>query len=135
MLTLIKALKNEFDFIKSDIKEVRLNMIKEADFEINNYRFIHSDRIDDILEDELLWDEYVLGCFNAWFISDIIDMDIEAVEALQKADKYEVLGKMMIPHIEKVAEEYVRHDGYGHHFAHYDGYEHEFDNWYIFRVN
>ena len=135
MVTLTKTLKSEFDFDKSDIKEVRLNMIKETDFEINDYRFIHSDCIDEVLKDELESDEYILGSFRAWFIADILDLDIEVIEMMQECNGYEALGKMLVKHIDEVAEQYIRHDGYGHHFGHYDGDEHEINDWYFFRVN
>jgi|TARA_R100000084_G_scaffold21207_1_gene7240 hypothetical protein len=134
MVTINKTLKS-FDFDKSDIKEVRLNMIKKTDFEINDYRFIHADDIDDILSDELQSDLYILGSFNAWFIADILDLDIKVIEMMQECNGYEALGKMLVRHIDTVVEQYIKHDGYGHHFGHYDGNEHEFGDWYFFRVN
>jgi len=132
----ISYLKANLDLDKDQIKEIRLNMIKDTDFEVDDFRFIHEDEIDEVMQDELSSDTYVLGSFSAWFIADILpNMPKEAVEALQKTDQFEVLGELMLEHIEDVQQEYVGFDGYGHHFAHYDHETHEFENWYAFRVN
>ena len=132
----ISYLKANLDLDKNQIKEIRMNMIKETDFEVDDFRFIHEDEIDEVMQDELSSDTYVLGSFSAWFIADVLpNMPSEAVKALQEADKFEVLGELMLEHIETVQEEYASIDGYGHHFAHYDHETHEFENWYAFRVN
>lgn len=132
----ISYLKNTLDLDKNQIKNIRISAIKENDFEVDDIRFIHEDIIDEVLEDELSSDTYVLGSFEPWFIRDILpNMPIEAVKALQEKDHYEILGEMMLEHIDQVASDYVGYDGYGHHFAHYDHEEHYFENWYAFRVN
>ncbi len=111
------------------------------DFEINGYRFITSDSIDSIQQEELSNDLYILGCFNASFLSEVLEMDQELIELVQEAEKYEKLGEMVINNgkIEKLQEGYSFLDGYGHHFAHYDGEEIEETlngtDYYIFRVN
>lgn len=131
---LIKGLKDNFD--KDERKEIIQNILKgENDFTVGNYRFINQDDIDDIMTDELLSDKYMLGCFNAWFIADICDLDIETVEKAQKNDSYELLGELMAKNIGEVVENYISSDGYGHHFGHYDGYENEIEGFYYFRVN
>ena len=107
----------------------------DNDFEVENQRLIHKDAIDDIMQEELANDTYMLGCFNAWFIADILDISTDAVEKMQKAEAFEGLGEMMLKHIEEVQETYARMDGYGHHFSHYDGNERELDEYYVFRVN
>ena len=114
--------------------------IGEIDFEIDNYRFIQSEHIDKIQQEELSNDEYILGCFNDWFISSNCDIDIDVVQALQKAEAYEALGKLMLKNgIEDLQSEYASVDGYGHHFAHYDGegIEIQIDGtwYYYFRTN
>ena len=95
----------------------------EDDFEVDCQRFISSDTIDGVLQDELASDPYVLGCFRAGFIANILDIDAKAVEDIQKAGAFEALGKMLLPHIQEVASDYASADGYGHHFNHWDGGE------------
>lgn len=109
---------------------------QETDFDFNDFRFIEVDAIDDIQLDELKSDEYILGCFNDWFIADHCNIPLRAVQALQKAEAYSELGEMMVENgIEDLQREYARLDGYGHHFAHYDHNQHELLNYYVFRTN
>ncbi len=124
----IKALKSFCENLTSDPdwKEVLTEIIYGFDdFEINNVRFIKADCIDKIQQDEMKNDLYCLGCFNAWFISDCIDIDRDVIEAMQKAEAYEAIGKLIISlgKLEEMQEEYARLDGYGHHFNRYDGNE------------
>ena len=97
------------------------------DFEVDNVRFIDTDSIDEIQQEELASDEYILGCFNANFLSDILNLSVEVIESIQKAEGFEALGKMIIEmdKLEELQEDYVRADGYGHHFNHYDFGEEE----------
>ena len=133
--TLIKFLK-DLNFETSDFKEVHLEIESEnEDFEINDYRFIHKNSIDQIQKEELSSDLYVLGCFNAWFLSDCSGLPIELIEAGQKGRQYEAVGETMLPYIGEIQEEYSRLDGYGHHFSPYDGEELEVLNYYVFRLN
>lgn len=133
--TLIQFLK-DLDFETEDFKEVYLNFeVEKQDFEVNDYRFIHKDSIDQILIEELESDTYILGCFNAWFLADCSGLPIELIEAGQKGEQYEAVGKAMLPHIEEIASEYSRLDGYEHHFSPYDGEELEVLNYYVFRLN
>ncbi len=94
----------------------------ETDFEVNNVRFIAVDEIDQILADELESDHYILGCFNASFIADQCNWPVELVEAAQKGEAYEALGKAIKDNTDMVvfAEAYSSADGYGHHFNYYD---------------
>ncbi len=89
------------------------------------YRFIHSDDVDEIMQDELSNDEYTLGCFNACFIADILDVDEELIEAAQSSGKFDAVGRSVINagKLKNLQKEYARLDGYGHHFNHYDGSE------------
>ena len=118
-------------------REVIDNLADEnVDFEVDGFRFIADNVIDSVQQDELESDDYVLGCFASWLIADILDIDSETVEEIQKTAP-QALGKLLIAQ-DKVAEiqyEYVRHDGYGHHFAHYDGEHHEMFGYNAFRVN
>lgn len=99
----------------------------ETDFEVDNVRFIHSDDIDEIMADELAADEYLLGCFNSWFLADVLDIDIDVINAMQKAEAFEAIGKLIISmdKLTELASAYASADGYGHHFNPYDGSEAE----------
>ena len=137
-----KELKTLIDFCKdlqfnpSEYKEVYNEMQEDnEDFEVSDYRFIHTDAIDQILKEELSSDTYILGCFNDWFLSDCSGLNIRVIQALQKAEAYEELGELMLEHIEEIASEYSRLDGYGHHFAHYDHETNEILDYYVFRLN
>lgn len=126
----IKSIREFCESLSSspDWKEVTRNIIDDnQDFEVDNVRFINSESIDEIQCDELASDEYCLGCFNDWFIADILDIPLDAIQAIQKAEAYEALGKMIISmgKLEELQQEYARVDGYGHHFNHYDGNEEE----------
>lgn len=99
----------------------------EDDFEVENYRFISEDAIDEIMADELENDAYILGCFNAHFLASVTNLSVDIIQALQEAEKFEALGKHIIdndyvrgPH--GLQATYAAEDGYGHHFA---GYDHE----------
>ena len=129
------SLQNSIDF-----KETINNIINENnDFEIDNYRFIHEDSIDEIQCEELKSDTYILGCFNADFLADIINIPYKAIIALQKAECYSELGEICEDYISEIQQEYSRLDGYGHHFAHYDSNTIEdilsISGYYVFRVN
>lgn len=106
------------------------------DFTVGDYRFIHNDAIDEILADELSGDEYVLGWFNASFIAAVTDWPLALIEAAQKGQQYEAIGKAIIKgkFIRELAEQYARTDGYGHHFATYDGNQYEIGAYYAFKV-
>ncbi len=108
-----------------------------SDFEVDNYRFIDRDSIDEIQCEELAGDEYVLGCFNASFLADILDAPQEAIEAMQQAEAFEAVGKWVIEsgNLEALQEAYSGIDGYGHHFSHYDFSEDEIGDYYVFRIN
>ena len=125
-----------------DHKEVVDNIVSiEMDFEVSGFRFIHTNEIDQIQQDELSSDEYILGCFNSDFLSGILDIDIDVLIALKEAKAFEAIGKLIISldKIEELQEEYSSHDGYGHHFAYYDHNEHELivdgDHYHVFRID
>lgn len=102
----------------------------QDDFEVGGVRFIDTDSIDSIQQDELSIDLYVLGCcFSSWFLSDVLDVSMEFVENLQKSENFVALGMLIIEKdaLDELQREYVRHDGYGHHFNHYDGNEEEIE--------
>ena len=92
-----------------------------------DWRFIHEDDIDAIMQDELKSDEYILGCFNDWFLANILDIDVDVIQAMQKSEAFEAIGKLVISmgKIEELQSEYVQADGYGHHFGSYDGETYE----------
>jgi len=103
----------------------------ESDFEVDNVRFIKDENILETMASEIFdGDDYVLGCFNADFISDNSSLNYELVKACQEADAYQAIGKALNDTMdqdekESFCEEYVRVDGYGHHFNHYDFSEEE----------
>ena len=113
----------------------------DVDFEVDNYRFIHKDVIDDVMCREMESDPYILGCYNAWFIAENTDLSIDIVEALQEADKFDAIGQHIIDNdfVEAMQQSSVSYDGYGLHFAGYDGYEIEdllnVCGYYVFSVN
>lgn len=135
-MKIYKELRDELALDRSECVEVMQGMQDEKeDFEAANFRFIHKDEIDKIQQEELLSDEYTLGAFTPWFIADILEIPTEEVERIQKADGYTALGILMSKKIEEVQQEYLRHDGYGHHFGHYDGNEYEIGDYFAFRIN
>ena len=104
----------------------------------SDWRFIREDAIDGIMQDELASDEYILGCLNDWLLADVLDMDIDVIQAMQKAEAHEALGKLVIStsKLQELQEKYVQADGYGHHFAHYDGFEESLSTqpYYAFKI-
>jgi len=137
----IKSIKEYCEILNSqpDYREVLQNIIEEVnDFEVDNVRFIKSDCIDSIQQEELENDLYILGCFNSNFLSNILDIDCEVLEAMQEAEAYEAIGKLIISlgKLEELQAEYSSLDGYGHHFNSYDHSQDEFessnDEYYVF---
>ena len=134
----IKALAKFCEDSLIDAREVYDNMIEDTrDFEVDNYRFIHDDNINKIQQEELSSDTYMLGCFSAWFLADILDAPVNAIELMQKAEAYEAIGEWVLESdkLEELQEEYSSMDGYGHHFNHYDGNEDEINHYHVFRIN
>ena len=122
-LSEIKALKAFCESLTSEPawREVLSEVLNDSDdFDVGNVRFIKSSAIDSIQQDELLSDLYVLGCFNANFLSGHIGLDSDEIKAIQDAGAYEALGKIASREIESIQSEYSSLDGYGHHFNHYD---------------
>lgn len=98
---------------------------------MDNVRFIDSDVILSVMVDEIFSDDYTLGCFNAEFIADNSSLNYELVKACQQADAYSAIGQALNDTLdqdqkESFCAEYVRLDGYGHHFNRYDFSESEF---------
>lgn len=106
-----------------DWREVVAGIESESDdFEVDGVRFISDDVILETLADELGSDEYILGCFNADFLAGIIGIASDVIEAMQKVEAFEAVGKLVksLGKLEEVASEYASADGYGHHFNSYD---------------
>ncbi len=111
-------------FSNPDRREVLAHIVdNDDDFEVDGVRFINEAVIDSIMCDELSNDEYMLGCFNTGFLADVLDIDYDVIEAMQKAGAYEAIGKLILSlgKLEELQQDYVKYDGYGHHFNHYDG--------------
>lgn len=142
MTTLLQTAKKlgvDFDF--NQRREILETYGSKCDFEVGNYRFISAGDIDEIMVEELSNDEYVLGCFNASFLARFLDIDEAAVKAIQDAEAFEALGKIVLSNadMKELAQNYASADGYGHHFAHYDHETHEIklgdEDFYFFRTN
>ena len=105
--------------------EVVCNIGKD-DFTVDNVRFIKAAEIDSIQADEMGGDSYILGCFNARAIADATGWPVVLIEAVQKGEAFEEIGKgMSREQIEALQQIYSRADGYGHHFNSYDFSEEE----------
>lgn len=98
-----------------------------TDIYTSTWRIICDNEIDKVQQEELAGDEYILGCFNAGFLADILAIDIAVIEAMQSVEAYEAIGKLIISldKLEILQQEYSSMDGYGHHFAYYDFIDHE----------
>lgn len=150
MKSQIKAIVNAIishendDHVYSDVKEL-INHVKNfltndfyVEFADREYRVINNDDILDIMKEELSSDEYILGCGNAWFMSDIMGIPTDAIEKIQKAEAFEALGIIIANNDEmltKFAEGIISYDGAGHHFSHYDHSEQDAGNYTVFCVN
>lgn len=123
----IKAIRKfcEGLFSTPDWREVVGN-IGEDDFTVDNVRFIKAAEIDSIQADEMEGDSYILGCFNACAIADATGWPVVLIEAAQKGEEFEEIGKgMSREQVEALQQIYCRADGYGHHFNSYDFSEEE----------
>lgn len=139
MTNLLTKLRQDLSLDSADVQQLNEEIKSgETDIEAGDCRFIDDDYIDDILEDELLSDTYILGSFAPWFIADILDIDVEAVEPMQASGAYAGLGQLMAKHSYEVAKKYAGIDGYGHHFNSYNGEDIEISIngqlWHAFRV-
>lgn len=139
----LAAFIKNHDFDTSDAIELH-NNIRDGkdDFEVGNYRFIIESEINDIMQEELKSDLYLLGCFKDWFLADVLEIGIDVIQAIQNLEAYEAVGKIIISmgKLEELQEKYVRADGYGHHFNPYDSCEDmlnliDTDDYYVFQVN
>ena len=109
-----------------DFKEVVRNIVEGFDdFTVDNVRFIKDSAILEIMADEIFSDDYVLGCFNASFISENSDLNYELVIACQESGAFEAIGKALNDTLtqdqkESFCANYASADTFGHHFNHYD---------------
>lgn len=119
-----------------NVREIIENIVNEVnDFEVDEHRFILSTEIDSIMQQELKDDLYMLGCFNADFLSGILDIDMDVITTLQEAEANEGLGKLILSlgKLEEIQQEYASLDGYGHHFNNYDGDKTILDAYHVFK--
>ena len=135
-----------FDGVYSDVKalfvDVEYAMDGNNDFNVDfdgrEYRAIANEDIESVMADELSGDEYLLGCFNANFLSGIIGIPSDAIEKIQKADCREALGMIIAADEKKLGDlvsEYISADGAGHYFSTYDGSETDAGEFTVFCVN
>lgn len=109
-----------------------------VDYDGREYRVIENNDIESIMKDELLDDTYVLGCFNAWFLSDIMGIPSEAIEKIQSADCCDALGIIIANNdgmINELVSRYISSDGAGLHFSSYDGSENDCGEYTVFCIN
>ena len=109
-----------------------------VDYDGRGYRIIDNDCIESIMKDELSSDTYLLGCFNAWFLSDIMNIPSEAIEKIQSADGYDALGIIISNNdemMDKLVSRYISADGAGDHFSSYDGSENDCGEYTVFCIN
>lgn len=127
-LSVSELLQNINDEIDNDF---------EVKYESHEYRVIKTDDIPEIMADELAGDEYILGCFNAWFLADVLNISQDVIEAMQQSEAFEAIGKLIIDlgKLGDVVEGYIGADGAGHHFSHYDFSEEEAGEYTVFCVN
>lgn len=115
----------------------------------SDWRFISMEHgvIEEIMTEELEADPYILGCFNASFLSGITGVPEVIIKAAQDGEQFEVIGQWLIDedhvrdtsgpaHYGGIVPNYIQSDGPGHHFAHYDGETHELpsEGFYAFNV-
>ena len=124
LLPMYRTMQKEFDFDAIEGSEALGYMVdNKDDFEVGDYRFVKTDKLDNVLAEELTYDEYCLGCFNASFIASVMEWPIELVEAAQAGEAFEALGKAIISSgkMQELAEQYAAADGHAQHFNRYDG--------------
>ena len=135
-----------FDGVYSDVKALFVDVADamdgdndfNVDFDGREYRVIANEDIASVMADELSGDDYLLGCFNADFLSGIIGIPSDAIAKIQNADCCEALGMIIAADNEKLrelVEDYISADGAGHHFSAYDGSETDAGEFTIFCVN
>lgn len=135
---LAMIIENTIDLDNSELIEALTEIDNLSDdFEVGNYRFISVGEIDEIQQNELEGDLYILGCFNASFLAGVLDIDQDVIESMQSSEAFEAVGKLIISmdKLEELQSEYASVDGYGHHFAHYDHHEHEIGDYLAFKIN
>lgn len=149
MKTQIKAIVNAIinhagsDYAYSEVKELyeavqtEIGFDFQVSFDGRDYRIIENCEIETIMKDELSSDEYVLGCFNSWFLADVMDLPLESIKKIQEAGQFEALG-IMISRDDKMLSElvsnYISADGSGHHFSSYDGSEDDTGEYTVFCI-
>lgn len=135
----IKTAVDNFDVDVCDIIEaIRKG---EKDFEIGDYRVISEDIIDEVVQEDLSMDSYMLGLFSPDFISNETGIPLKVAQVLQEQHEHEALGDLIVKMSKEkeLIESYINLDGYGLHFASYDGEEQSISfngiSWYVFRIN
>lgn len=141
----VKGLMKDYSMDRTDL-ELFIDelLFNEDDFTIGKYRFISESAIDKIMQDELGSDEYVLGCFNSWFLASVLGIDEDVITEMQKCEAFTAIGKLVLSmdKLGELQEAYASADGYGHHFNSWDGSEDYLEfkdpslyNYHVFRTN
>ena len=134
-MTIYKELRDYCSLDREAAVEVMTNMRDDDDsFEVENYLFVRTNHLDEYLADYLKNDEYHLGSFTSWFIAGQTNIDADVIEAMQAAEAYEAVGKLILSicDMEEFAEAAASGDGYGHFLNRYDGSEIEIGEYHAF---
>ena len=119
----IKILKR-LGFEKDEIRFILDNLhLDDFTLDNNDTRFINHKSIDNIMLEEFEGDPYMVGGFKDWIIAKNTDLSTGIIRALKSDDNYEILGRHIISKgfLPRILRNYVRVDGYGHHFNVYNG--------------
>ena len=112
--------------VKEKLQEVRDNLYNEEgynlDLDSTEAFFINDEYSLDCLVERQESDLYVLGCFNAEFIADFIELDYDTIKTMQESESFTALGKIIKSsgNLRDMMESYISLDGAGHAFGSYD---------------
>lgn len=87
------------------------------DFTVGGYRFISTNDIDAIMQEEMSSDHFTLGNLAPDIIANVLKISIDSVRSVQNAELFDVLGELLMSHIEKVQDMHLYANDYGHFFA------------------
>jgi len=122
--------------VMTEMREESLAVADEFEaFNLCNYLFVPTHRLDEYLADYLSNDEYCLGCFIPWFISDRTGVDQSVIESMQDCGAFEAVGKLILSlcDMKEFASAAASADGYGHFLNSYDGQEYEVAGYTVFK--
>jgi len=138
--SLKELLNDDMDNVRSFLDQIRMEC--QDDFEVDNYRVIAAHVIDEKLLEYWQDDLYVLGGSYPHFLAAVTGIDQEVFEAMQKAEAYEAIGKLLVKgdHMQNYLATFWQYGGtYGEVFNSWDGSEKTAElngeTYYLFRIN